>query len=196
MPPSRSRSVWYGALAALILAVDIVTKRLAVANLLPGVPSHEIFGGLARLTLGFNTGAAFGMTVGIASRAVFTLLALAILVVLWRLYRETPESNALRAFALTCVMAGATGNLIDRLRWSRGVVDFIDVGLGAHRFWIFNVADSAVSIGAVLLAWELLRERSAAEAAGMTASAPAAPSTLVDAPIDAGAEAPPRPDEA
>ena len=174
MPPSRARPVWFAAVALIILAADIVTKRLAVAHLVPGVPSHEIFGGLARLTLGYNTGAAFGMHLGAASRVVFTLLAIAILAVLWRLYRETPPGHTMRAFSLACVMAGALGNLIDRLRWSRGVVDFIDVGIGAHRFWIFNVADSAVSVGAVLLAWELLRERPTRESAAAPAPAAAA----------------------
>ncbi len=54
--------------------------------------------------------------------------------------------------------AGAAGNLWDRVRSPRGVVDFIDVGLGGWRFWIFNVADVAITLGAVLLAVTLARE--------------------------------------
>ncbi|MDH3426800.1 MAG: signal peptidase II, partial [Gemmatimonadota bacterium] len=59
--------------------------------------------------------------------------------------------DVLRLVAVALVCGGAVGNIIDRLRYEAGVVDFIDVGVGTHRFWIFNVADSAVSVGAVLL---------------------------------------------
>jgi signal peptidase II len=58
--------------------------------------------------------------------------------------------------ALALVAGGAAGNLIDRLRWDRGVVDFIDVGLGNTRFYIFNVADAAITVGAILL-WFAMR---------------------------------------
>jgi signal peptidase II len=54
--------------------------------------------------------------------------------------------------ALALLLGGAVGNLIDRVRWNGGVVDFIDVGIGQWRFWTFNVADSAVTVGAILLA--------------------------------------------
>ena len=74
------------------------------------------------------------------------------------LYRSTREGEYYRTLALALVCAGATGNLIDRLSSSWGVVDFIDVGLGLHRWPTFNVADMAVSTGAVLLAWVLLQE--------------------------------------
>ena len=51
------------------------------------------------------------------------------------------------------VAGGALGNLVDRIRWDRGVVDFIDIGVGMTRFWTFNVADSAITVGAILLLW-------------------------------------------
>jgi signal peptidase II len=66
--------------------------------------------------------------------------------------------------ALALVTGGAVGNLLDRLRSPRGVVDFIDIGVGDIRFWTFNVADVGVSIGAVLLAVVLLQQE--AERAG------------------------------
>jgi signal peptidase II len=65
--------------------------------------------------------------------------------------------------ALVLIVAGAIGNLVDRLRWDGGVVDFIDVGVGGWRFWTFNVADSAVTIGAILLALVLWFEKPAPE---------------------------------
>jgi signal peptidase II len=61
------------------------------------------------------------------------------------------------AVALGFVVAGACGNLLDRLRRPRGVVDFIDIGFGDVRFWTFNLADVAVFCGAVLLAHLLIR---------------------------------------
>jgi signal peptidase II len=60
--------------------------------------------------------------------------------------------------ALALVCAGALGNLFDRIRSPYGVVDFIDIGVSGWRFWTFNVADSAVTVGALVLAWSLSRE--------------------------------------
>ena len=71
--------------------------------------------------------------------------------------RDTAPADRVRAAALALVAGGAAGNLLDRLRTSRGVVDFIDVGIGAHRFYVFNLADVGVTTGAVLLALALWR---------------------------------------
>jgi signal peptidase II len=73
--------------------------------------------------------------------------------------------------AIALVTSGAIGNLIDRLRSSQGVVDFIDVGIGERRWPTFNVADMAVSSGAFLLAWVLWREEREAEEAEKRATA-------------------------
>ncbi len=82
--------------------------------------------------------------------------------------RETPPTDRLRQVAVGFVAGGAAGNLIDRILSARGVVDFIDVGLGSLRWPTFNVADIAVSCGAVALALSLWREdvRRRADAAG------------------------------
>jgi signal peptidase II len=69
-----------------------------------------------------------------------------------------------RIVALALAFGGAAGNLLDRIRSPQGVVDFIDIGLGDVRFWTFNVADSAVTIGALALAWSLSREERATAA--------------------------------
>ena len=143
-----------------VVAADVVTKYLAHTRLAPHVP-HEVVGDVARITLTYNPGAAFGMSVGAASRWVFLALTAVILVFLGRLYRETPPGAVSRALALGLVCGGAVGNLINRLWSARGVVDFIDVGLGDVRFWTFNVADIGVSVGAVLLVWALWREDAA-----------------------------------
>lgn len=149
-----------------VIVLDIVTKRLALAELQYGVP-QPVIGELLRWTLVFNRGAAFGTSLGDASRWIFTALALGILVVLVRMAHQARRDETGKLLALGLVCGGAIGNLIDRLRWANGVVDFVDVGIGAHRFWVFNVADSAVSVGAVLLVLILWREdrRAAAAAA-------------------------------
>jgi signal peptidase II len=78
-----------------------------------------------------------------------------VIAILWRAYRRTAPGETLRLVALALLTGGAIGNVIDRVRWSRGVVDFVDLGVGAVRFWTFNVADVAVTFGALLLAWVL-----------------------------------------
>jgi signal peptidase II len=85
-------------------------------------------------------------------------------VILARLYLATSRGDTPRVLALALVCAGALGNLVDRLRSPLGVVDFLDVGVGDMRWPTFNIADMAVSLGAMLLAWVLWQEdRLAAE---------------------------------
>jgi signal peptidase II len=100
------------------------------------------------------------------------------LIILWRLYRQTQSGDVARTLAVTLVTAGAIGNLLDRIRSDLGVVDFIDVGLGDHRWPTFNVADMAVSAGAFLLAWVLWGEdrREVRVAAGNPVAVQGAPS--------------------
>jgi signal peptidase II len=123
---------------------------------------HEVLGEVLRFTLAYNPGAAFSMSLGPYSRWIFGGFALVALVVLWRLYRMTGAGaragDRLRVLALGLAFGGAAGNLIDRIRSPLGVVDFIDIGLGDVRFWTFNLADSAVTVGALVLAWSLSRE--------------------------------------
>jgi signal peptidase II len=139
-----------------VVALDQWTKHLAVTRLERHVP-HEVIGEAVRFTLTYNPGAAFGMHFGNASRIVFTVLTFVILGFLVRLYRSLPPAERALRLAIAAVMGGALGNLIDRFRSPLGVVDFIDVGVGDTRFWTFNVADSAVSVGAVLLVLLLWR---------------------------------------
>ena len=141
--------------ALLAIGLDVVTKRWAVEALAPMHVPHEVLGPWVRFTLAFNKGAAFGMHLGDWSRVAFGVIALVILGVLVSLYRETPPSEPWRRLALALVAGGAVGNLIDRVRWSQGVVDFIDIGTTTWRFWTFNVADSAVTVGTILLLWTM-----------------------------------------
>jgi signal peptidase II len=153
---SRNAALFWPLSLALVLT-DCATKRLAEAHLPPAHVPHDVLGDWVRFTLAYNPGAAFSMHVGPYSRWVFSVLTVAALALLGYLYRRAPVRDARRVTALALVCGGAVGNLLDRLRSERGVVDFIDLGVGSVRFWTFNVADVGVSIGATLLAvvlWE------------------------------------------
>jgi signal peptidase II len=152
--------------AGIILLLDVLTKEWIVATLVL-YEIRPVFGEFFRLTYTHNPGAAFGINIGEHSRLFFLALSLVALVVLGWMYRITPRRDVLRLTSLALVCGGAIGNILDRLRYDAGVVDFIDIGFGSHRFWIFNIADSAVSMGAVLLLISFyLEERRDARAAG------------------------------
>jgi signal peptidase II len=165
---ARPRIFW-PVLITVVLS-DIVTKWIAVRDLYPrGVP-REVFGDVVRLTLVYNRGAAFGLNVGEYSRWIFLVLTIVALVILAQLYRSTPGRDIARTLAISLVSAGAIGNLIDRIRGPQGVVDFIDIGFGDMRWPTFNVADMAVSTGAILLAYVLWGEEKAERRAAATIS--------------------------
>ena len=168
---------WPVAFAVVLL--DLVTKAIAAYALVPEHFPHSVFGEVVRLTLVYNPGAAFGIHVGEYSRIVFSILTLAALGILWRLFRGTRRGDRQRVLALALVSAGAVGNLIDRLRSPRGVVDFIDIGSADWRWPTFNVADIAVTTGALLLAVVLWREDR--EGSRRAAAAPADPAPSEDA---------------
>jgi len=177
---SKNGGVFWTAGIGVVL-IDVVTKALAVAKLQPEHMPRAVLGEIVRFTLAYNPGAAFSMSLGEYSRVAFGAFAVIALVILWRLYRASEPGDVMRVLALGLASGGAAGNLIDRLRpGSRGVVDFIDIGVGDVRFWTFNVADSAVTVGALMLAWVLWREdrralaTAAAEAAARDNAAAAA----------------------
>ncbi len=170
----RSRALLALLVVAAVLALDVATKLWVVQNMVLH-ESISVFGDFVRLTYTHNPGAAFGINIGEHSRLFFLVLSILALGVLTMIYRATPTSDRLRLFAVALVGAGAIGNIVDRLRYERGVVDFLDVGIGAHRWWVFNVADSAVTTGAVLLLISYLleeRRERASQRAGTSAGGP------------------------
>ena len=148
----------FAATVIMIVGFDIVTKRWALATLIPG----ETVQGLTDFvpfTLAFNKGAAFSLSLGAASRWVFLILSVVALAALISLYWNTRGDDWPRLASIALVSAGAVGNLIDRVRWDRGVVDFIGpIDLGLLHWPIFNIADMAITCGAVVLATSLWRE--------------------------------------
>ena len=152
----RNASLFWGAVVLTVL-LDVVTKALAHRVLVRFRPI-PIIDDLIQLTLVYNPGAAFGLHLGSYSRWIFTVIATMAIFVLWRMYRDSRVGEWLRPLALGLIAGGAGGNLINRLWSTAGVVDFIDVGVGNARWPTFNVADIAVSTGAILLCLALWNE--------------------------------------
>lgn len=135
--------------AILISVLDQLTKALALKKLEPGV-SIPLIKNIFHLTLVGNTGSAFGLFKN--STIIFIVVTLIAVIVILR-YLFTKRVDTLARFSLFLILGGATGNLIDRLRFGY-VVDFLD-----FRIWpVFNIADSAITIGAVLIGYSILRK--------------------------------------
>jgi signal peptidase II len=158
MERRRSNATLFWSIIAGIVTADVITKRIAVDALVPRYVPRQVLGDWVQFRLVYNQGAAFGIYLGQWSRWIFIALTVVAVVILGRMYRGTKATDWFRTTAIAMVVGGALGNLVDRLRSAQGVVDFIDIGLGAHRWPTFNVADMGVSVGAVLLAWVLWQE--------------------------------------
>jgi signal peptidase II len=153
----KTKAFVFWPLVSLLVLADCTSKQVAAERLEPEHVPHEVLGDVVRFTLAYNQGASFSVSLGEHSRWILAALALGVLGVLMMQYRRAATHDRTLALALALIVAGASGNLLDRLRSSRGVVDFIDIGIGDMRFWTFNLADVAVFCGAVLLANLLIR---------------------------------------
>lgn len=149
--------------ATVVIALDQITKTAIVTRFVMH-ESYPVINGLFNLVYVMNPGAAFGFLANASEtfRYIFFtgITIVALLLILYYLVRSKPRS-LITVCALTLIFAGAVGNLIDRLRFG-AVVDFLDVYLGftALPHWpAFNVADSAISIGAVLMIWDMIANR-------------------------------------
>ncbi|MGK2940646.1 MAG: signal peptidase II [Immundisolibacter sp.] len=144
------------ALAAFVLLADQLSK-LAVLRLMEPYQSLPVLPGF-NLTLAFNRGASFSFLAeaGGWQRWLFSGISIVAAVVIIVLLRRTPLSDRINGFGLVLVLGGAVGNLVDRLRLGH-VVDFLDVYYRAWHWPAFNIADSAICIGAVLLVWAMWR---------------------------------------
>lgn len=137
----------YFAVAALVVIIDQVSKRI-VWETMPGRVPIDLIDGILRLRLSTNTGAVMGILSG--SRLILivvTILSIAALIVFAYRMRYAPLP---RRICLGLILGGAFGNLIDRISTGH-VIDFIDMGIGAYRWPTYNVADIAVTVGAVIL---------------------------------------------
>lgn len=155
LPSETGRIFWR--LVASLVVLDQITKAIIRATL-PVFDSVSVIPGLLNFSHVHNTGVAFGLmnSVVVPFKGALTAgLALAALAGIVYYSRQIRPEERLARLGLSLILAGAIGNLIDRL-WLGYVVDFVDVYFGTWHFWAFNVADASISIGAVLVFADLL----------------------------------------
>ena len=156
----RKRNILFLAATFLVILLDQATKAWIISTMRL-YDSFVVIGGFFNITHVRNPGAAFGFLAGASPlfRYIFFMAVTlaAILLILNYLRISRIEAPALVS-ALALILAGAVGNLIDRVRFGE-VVDFLDVYIGAHHWPAFNVADSAITVGAACLIMVLLRRR-------------------------------------
>jgi len=165
----RSGRHWslFAALALTIVVVDQLAKLVVTSALDPG-QSVDVVGNVIRIVFGQNTGALFGL---FKDNAVMFGVVSIVVVGLIVAYHARAAPSLYLTLTLGCLLGGAIGNMIDRLRLGY-VVDFVDAGIGSTRFYTFNVADSAISIAILLLFVAAIRP-SLIDAAARTAGSPA-----------------------
>lgn len=156
----QKRNILFLAITFLVVLLDQATKAWIISTMRI-YDSFVVIEGFFSITHVRNPGAAFGFLAGAPPlfRHIFflavTVAAIALILHYLRVSR-IEEPSLVSALAL--ILAGAVGNLIDRIRFGE-VVDFLDVYIGSHHWPAFNVADSAITVGAVVLMAVLLRRR-------------------------------------
>lgn len=155
LPFQQSGLAWFW-LALLIIVLDQSTKILALSFLAPYEPVSLL--PIFNLTLAFNPGAAFSFLgdAGGWQRWFFIALAMMVSVALLVWLRKTAKSNKVLVIGLLAVLGGALGNVIDRIAYQH-VVDFLDFHWHFWHYPTFNIADIAITLGALLLVWDAWR---------------------------------------
>ncbi len=144
--PSAGRWVLFAAIAIGVVVIDQLSKSWVVANLDQG-EGVAVLGDWLRVVHWRNSGILFGMLPQSAMAfAIVSLLVVGLIV--W--YHARAGRGIVVTVALALLLGGAIGNLLDRLRYG-SVVDFVDMGIGAWRFYTYNVADAAITTAIVLL---------------------------------------------
>ena len=145
--------ILYMIVTAFVLMLDQFTKYWAAIVLSEGEEIH-IIEGLLKFSYTENPGIAFGMLGDGSLRWALVGVSVAAITIVTFYLMRTPSSNILLLWSLSLLAAGICGNLIDRIRLGR-VIDFIEVYYRSYHFPVFNVADTAITIGAALMAIEL-----------------------------------------
>jgi signal peptidase II len=140
------------AIVSFVALTDQVTKSY-VAKWLSLYDSIVVIHNFFSLTYTRNPGAAFGFLAeqnGPLRTIFFLVVSVVALAFLVYFFLKTPAADTVSIVALSLIMGGAIGNLMDRVR-SGEVIDFLDFYIGRHHWWIFNVADSAITVGISIL---------------------------------------------
>lgn len=130
--------------ALIVIVLDQIAKQIfwSVGQ------NFDLIDGLLRITLVRNSGAAFGMLQGGRVFLIISSVLASIFIII--LAQRIPREDLLKRVLLGMILGGAIGNLIDRI-YPGQVIDFIDMGIGSHRWPVYNFADTAVTIGGILL---------------------------------------------
>lgn len=146
----RNTGLFWVWISGIVILLDQLTKTIADTMLVLHQPVEVM--PFFNFTLAYNSGAAFSFLAGAGGwqRWFFAIVALAISAFLVAWLKKLSRSERWMSVALTLVLGGAIGNLWDRLAYGH-VIDFLDVYYGSSHWPAFNIADSAISIGAVLL---------------------------------------------
>ncbi len=156
--PNRSLRGAYFGLSAMVIAADRLTKYVVAHRVVLNYESIPVLPGCLSITHVENSGAAFSLFAEWPAHVRVPLLigfsTAAMLVVGWMLWRSAGRSLVL-SLALAFILGGAVGNLYDRILYGR-VTDFLHFYIGTHVWPDFNLADSAIVCGAVLLGWDLI----------------------------------------
>lgn len=140
--------------AFLIIVIDQVTKWIIASSMKIG-DSYEVIPNFLNITSHRNNGAAWGILSG--KMFFFYIITVIILIVLVLFFIKEAQYNLFMQLAISLLFAGALGNFIDRLL-NGEVVDFIDTNIFGYDFPIFNVADSSLTIGVILVIIALLKD--------------------------------------
>jgi len=154
----KKKYLYLATLSPILIVIDQITKfyidtRMSIHE------SIEVIGGFFNITYVRNPGSAFGFLASSSAqfRSIFYLIItlLAVGLILYYVVK-TEDDDKLTPLSLSLILSGAVGNMIDRIRFGE-VIDFLDVYLGSQHWPAFNVADSAISVGAVILIVEIIR---------------------------------------
>tara|TARA_R110000868_G_scaffold94448_1_gene260532 strand:- start:874 stop:1395 length:522 start_codon:yes stop_codon:yes gene_type:complete len=157
MPSIKTSALVWVWLTALVFVVDIATKQVAEAWLIYGDPIYLL--PVLDFTLLYNKGAAFSLLADQPGwqRWFFTLISVAVSVMLMVWMSRLPRHQRWLGIALALILGGALGNLFDRVLFGH-VIDFISVHWQNAYFPAFNIADSAITIGAIMMAIDVIRD--------------------------------------
>jgi signal peptidase II len=166
-----SRVLLVAGVAAVIFVLDRMTKAWVTENIPLGT-ARPVVGDYVRIVHAQNTGAAFGLLPE-RTTLLSVLSVVAVLAIVYY-YRQIASSSSLVSATLGMQLGGAFGNLLDRVTQGY-VVDFVDVGVGEIRFWAFNVADSSIVVGIILVTAALWYEEHRSERGALQPSGGSAP---------------------
>jgi signal peptidase II len=157
---SKSFLLYIG-ISFLVVAADQISKLLIQSNLAYN-QSVSIIGDILNFHFIYNRGGAMGTSIG--PSWVYTILTLFALFFIIRYFTSSKSDGAFAKFSLALILGGAVGNLIDRLRMGK-VIDFIDFGIPGinFRWFTFNIADAAITVGLILFAISIIFHKKPAE---------------------------------